>query len=672
VSSIRDTSAAAGWRGQVEELGRLATELARAPSRDEVTRIVVAAARDVPGVEAAAFVRAEPAGQAVDGDAATVVVPVPSTRADGALVVRFAAGRAIEPDERSFLAAVGALCGQALERVSLVEEAGSERKRLEALMHQLPVGVAIAEAPSGNIVAVNDRALEIWRTPPPESYPITEFTEYVAYHSDGRRYGLDEWPIARSLATGEVVQDEEVEVKFGDGTRGWVSISARPVLDGDGRVLGAVTTLVDVTESRRRAAESRFIADATDVLSESLDPDETLRQLAYLAVQRIADWCTVYTRAGPRIRMVAAAHTDPRKAELAVQLDRRYPTDPAGSAGIAQVLRTGTPQLWPSITREVIEAAAPDKDFTRILYDDLGLRSALIVPLRARGELLGALTLASAESGRTFDQRDLDFAEEFATHAALAVANARLYAEQLEVAETLQRSLLPLRLPDIAGIEAAATYRAAGSRTMVGGDFYDLWAIEERSFGVAIGDVCGKGASAAALTALARHTVRTASLTLPGHRPAEVLRWVNDAIIKRSGGGRFCTVAHAYARPAGSGFDVSIASGGHPLPFVIRADGTVEEAGQAGTLLGVIASITVHERQIHLEPGDRLVMWTDGISDRRGEGELFGEARLRKLLAASADRSPREIAAIIEDAVVRFSATEPQDDIALIVVRVTG
>jgi serine phosphatase RsbU (regulator of sigma subunit) len=319
----------------------------------------------------------------------------------------------------------------------------------------------------------------------------------------------------------------------------------------------------------------------------------------------------------------------------------------------------------------MIDAVAPDPDFTRIVYDELGLRSAVTVPLRARGELFGALTLVMAESGRVIDEHDLAFAEDFATHAALAVANARLYAAQYDLAETLQASLLPIQLPDIAGLEVATRFRPAGRGTEVGGDFFDLWQIgDEGAFGVAVGDVCGKGAAAAALTALARHTVRTASLWLPDHRPDDVLFALNDAIIKRAGKGRFCTVAHAFGRRAPGGFEVTIACGGHPLPFVARRNGGVEQPGTPGTLLGVYEEVETPVHTTLLEPGDTLIMWTDGLSERRGRGELFGEERLRDIIAANAARSPDELAEALQSAVVAFSDVDPQDDIALLVARV--
>ena len=139
----------------------------------------------------------------------------------------------------------------------------------------------------------------------------------------------------------------------------------------------------------------------------------------------------------------------------------------------------------------MVEAAAPDAEFTRIIFDELGLRSALTVPLQARGRIFGTLTLVSAESDREFDDHDVAFAEDFATHAALAVANARLYAEQEEIARRSSAASCPCGCRP-GQVETEARYHAAGERNMVGGDFYDLWEVGKGSFGIAIGDSAGR------------------------------------------------------------------------------------------------------------------------------------------------------------------------------------
>ena len=399
---IRDVSELVAWRRGLGGIEQLAADLSGAATLADVTDLIVSRSRELVGAETvAAALRTQdgaelemvgmagfderterewsrfdldirtPMGDAVRSgepvfldehdhrardypqlrlEEGETVAAVPITgRAGvlGAIAFRFRAGRRLERGDRSAMLTIGQHYGHALDRAKLFEAAESERQRLEALMNQLPVGVAIAEAPSGHIVAVNAKATEIWRAPPAGSEPITDVTPYIAFHPDGRRFSTDDWPIARSLATGEVVENEEIEVEFSDGTRGWVNISSRPVLDAGGTVLGAVTTLVDVTEPRRRETEARFIAEATDLLTESLDPEEALRRLARLVVPRLADWCAVYIREGARIRTVALEHSDPRKIELGLELNRRYPTDPDGDAGVALVMRTGMSQLTP-------------------------------------------------------------------------------------------------------------------------------------------------------------------------------------------------------------------------------------------------------------------------------------------------------------------------------------
>jgi serine phosphatase RsbU (regulator of sigma subunit) len=279
------------------------------------------------------------------------------------------------------------------------------------------------------------------------------------------------------------------------------------------------------------------------------------------------------------------------------------------------------------------------------------------------------LEFVSWESGRRYTEVDLAFVEDIATRAALAVDNARLYTEQSAIAATLQRSLLPLRLPEIDGIAIATRYRAAGPRNSVGGDFFDVWEIPDGRFGFAVGDVCGKGAPAAALTALARHTIRTASIALPDHAPAAVLRQLNDAILKRSGEGNFCTAAYGLGERTANGAEIVVAVGGHPRPYVVRADRSVDRPGQGGTLLGAFADIETHEYPASLAHGDTLVLWTDGVTERRHNGELFGDERLAALLQSLAEASVDEIAESILEAVESFSPSPPQDDVALVVLR---
>ena len=175
----------------------------------------------------------------------------------------------------------------------------------------------------------------------------------------------------------------------------------------------------------------------------------------------------------------------------------------------------------------------------------------------------------TGRSGRRFDEQDLELGEELARRCATAIDNARLYGERAYIARTLQESLLPAELPEIPGLETAARFRATGEGNEVGGDFYDLFESGGRGWTVVIGDVCGKGPDAAAVTALARYTLRAAAMR--ERLPSRSLALLNEALLRQRGDRRFCTVAYAYLETLDSGARVGFASGGHPLPLVLRA-----------------------------------------------------------------------------------------------------
>ncbi len=265
----------------------------------------------------------------------------------------------------------------------------------------------------------------------------------------------------------------------------------------------------DRGDAREPAQWSSSRAPAT-LLASSLDYQQTLRNVAGLAVPQLADWCAVdlFDDDGAR-EPVAVAHVDPAKLALAERLRATSPrssTPTRGSAGCcARANRSSTRD----IPDELLVAAAIDDEHLRLLRE-VGMRAVLIVPLAIGGRTIGALTMVNAESGRSFDAGDVEFAEQIAARAAVAVENARLYSERSAVARTLQSSLLPEAIPQIPGWDVAALYRPAGHESEVGGDFYDLWEVGE-DWLMMIGDVTGKGVGAAALTSLVRYTARAAS-----------------------------------------------------------------------------------------------------------------------------------------------------------------
>jgi serine phosphatase RsbU (regulator of sigma subunit) len=405
-----------------------------------------------------------------------------------------------------------------------------------------------------------------------------------------------------------------------------------------------------------------LLAESSEVLGESLDYRSALASLARLLVPRLADWCLIEVT-GERAGGIAA-HADPSRARLVEALAGGAGEDPGWVA--ARVAQSGVPELVRDASPESLVSAG-DSDRPSAL-DELGLRSAIVVPLRSRGRTHGVITLATSDSDRRYDESDLAFAVELARRAATAVDTARLYQDRDQVARTLQRTLLPPTLPDIPYAEIAAVYHPAGEGSEIGGDFYDAFEMGDGAWAIAIGDVCGKGAAAAAITGLARHTLRAAAFRESS--PCAVLERLNRALLREVREESFCTVAAARLSQHSHGALLTACAGGHPAPLVLRNDGTVDDATAPGTLLGIYSEIDVSDRETILAPGESVVFYTDGVTEERREGEQFGEDRLRELLAGCAGLSATGIAERIERAVLEFQPVAPADDLAVVVLRI--
>jgi serine phosphatase RsbU (regulator of sigma subunit) len=368
---------------------------------------------------------------------------------------------------------------------------------------------------------------------------------------------------------------------------------------------------------------------------------------------------------------------------LAHELQERYPADPDSPQGVLRVVRSGQSEFYPDITDEMLVAATRDAEHLRLMRE-IGFVSVIIVPLVARGRTLGAISLVSAESGRRYRQAELELAEELARRAGLAVDNARLYQNRSEVARILQEGLLPPRLPEIPNVEVGLSYVSAGA-VDVGGDFYDLFATGNgeadssgppSSWGVVIGDVVGKSTEAAAELALARYTIRAA--TMHETRPSAVLAHLNETMLRQRrerDDHKFCTVAYAKLETEGDakrGVRITVSCGGHPPPFLLKSDRRIYKIGQPGRAIGVFDDANLTEQEARLAPGDALVLYTDGVVEARSpDGLFFGEERLMALLRSSVALDASTIASRIEDAVLNFQEQSPRDDIAILVLRVS-
>jgi len=440
----------------------------------------------------------------------------------------------------------------------------------------------------------------------------------------------------------------------------WWLVKARR-LHGHSEEL-AVNLVEDLTAIKKAELGQRLLGDSGRILASSLDYERTLQEVARLAVPELADWCGVdmYDPHGA-IRPVAIAHVDPAKVQIGRDLREAYSVDPDGEAGLPAVMRGGASYLAPRVTDEELVAYATDERHLELLRG-VGFRAVMVVPISAHGQTLGALTFVSAESGRTFGEDDLALAEELGRRAGMAVANSRAYTEREQIARTLQASLRPPDLPEIDGWDVAALHEAAGEANEVGGDFFEVFEVAGGWMAV-IGDVEGKGAAAAAVTSLARHTIHAvAQLT------GDALTAVRQLDRRLRGGPELETCSVALVQLCDDA--AYVISAGHPPPIHVGAAG-VAEIRASGPLPGALPEPgDWPSERIELQPGESLVLYTDGVTDAVGaDGERFGRERLEAALAQPAG-SAQELADRIAAALSVFGRGRPQsDDVACLVLR---
>ena len=487
-----------------------------------------------------------------------------------------------------------------------------------------------------------------------------------------------------------------------DGTPFWNELYVSPVHDEEGRltnfvgVHNAITQRHGIEESlheRKKIEEERdlllvreqlaraeavevrrrlaLLAAAGPALSASLDYRETLEGITHLIVPELADWCLLdIVEDNGSVDQLAAAHADKEKEDLLRRLraHREFGEGDPGSS--AEVLRTGQSVLLPDLPDPSFYERALGRGEHLDIVLSLEPRSLMCVPLSARGRTIGAITLVSSKLDRRYDEDDLLLAEDLAYRCALAADNARLYRDRSEIARILQRSLLPPHMPEIPGVEIGAEYLSVEEASEVGGDFYDLINTVEDGWICAIGDMRGKGVEAASVTALARYTIR--AVTMKDDRPSEILAALNEAMLRQLPEDRFCTAACFRLEPqdGSTGVGVDVSRAGHPPPLLVRSDGTVEEVGCSGKVLGVFPDAKLQDTSLRLMPGEVLVLYTDGVTEARSpDGDFFGEGRLRHLLRSSVGCDAVTLAKRIKDDVLDFQEGYPRDDLAVLVLR---
>jgi serine phosphatase RsbU (regulator of sigma subunit) len=422
---------------------------------------------------------------------------------------------------------------------------------------------------------------------------------------------------------------------------------------------------------RRRAGEAReLLAAAGGVFDRSLDPRETMRAIASIAVPTLAEMCTIdlLDEDGTVGDTVAVAECEQVVTYLEA-LRITHPLDLNGEHPVARAIRSRVPVIAHALTdADTLEQIAPEHE-SREFFLWSGHDSAVAIPLIARGRLLGALSFFYRRNDRRYDPESLALMSDLADRAAMALDNANMYAARTQLARTLQRSLLPESLPVLDNLALSSAYHPVGEESEVGGDFYDVFTTPTGCWMV-VGDVCGKGPEAAAVTALVRHSIRAFAFVRSS--PAQVLGAVNEVMLGHELSQRFATAVVARMNLTLTPVRAVIAGAGHPPPLLLGADGSVDCPAVHGMMLGVRPGSNVLDLEVELEQGSTLVLYTDGLLDAGAPRRGLTPAELCGLLADHAGAAPQLLVQKLERLALSSGAGRLRDDVAIVAARVGG
>ena len=454
------------------------------------------------------------------------------------------------------------------------------------------------------------------------------------------------------------VFEGEYRIRGADGNVYWILSRGVAMRDENDELSGWVGFALDVTSRRKSADQVAFLAELSRVLSLSLDPVTTLERTAQLMVPRVSDWYAVdLVNDLGAVERVLMVHSDPRLTLRARALLKHAPSDPSYPEGAPQVIATGRPTTYDRLPPDVIARVGDDEQL-RGLLDDLSLRSAIIVPLEARGRTIGALTFVSCDPERHYDSDDLLFAYLISRRVAIAYDNARLYAREHQVADTLQRASLPETLPDVPNMSICAHYIPGAHEAEIGGDWYDAFQLPDGKLALSIGDVAGKGLQAAATMNTVRLALRAAAFE--GLPPSAVLARTNQLLLNDKP--TMVTAVFGVLDAVAQRFTCSIA--GHPMPVLITATGDIVSPVPVSQPLGVFRESNFAEQNLEIGLGSLLILYTDGLIEVDHD-IAAGETRLREVGRLALQRNEHNAARFIAESIVGSS---PSDDVAVLTV----
>ena len=410
---------------------------------------------------------------------------------------------------------------------------------------------------------------------------------------------------------------------------------------------------------RRSTRQLRGLYEISASFSESLSLEATLEAVAKTMVQLFDLDAAVIRMPGARGEVLDPKAIYVGDASLRDTAERLLALPQPMDAPLARrLLRSGRPVL-------LKPGMAGGNDAHRTLEPFLAQGgTAAVLPLATPGEILGTLTLLSLDPARPIEREAVEVAMTVAGQAALAIDNARLYQQQKDFSETMQRSLLPSELPDVGGIEVGHVYQSA-ARVDVGGDVYDFLRLDDGRLAVILGDVTGKGIQAAADMAMAKFSFRALARMHP--EPGDFLAAVNEVVVDEIETGKFITMVYVLLDPEAR--SAASASAGHPAARVVTAAGEVGELGGHGLALGIDSDQEYEVARDELAPGTTVVLYTDGVIEARRDGELYGEERLDELLRRRAGIGPQELAEAVLADCRSFAGGELSDDCAVVCLR---
>jgi len=441
----------------------------------------------------------------------------------------------------------------------------------------------------------------------------------------------------------------------------WFAISALEVALG----LVCVGLVIVLLRSRKTKRRFQVLADVAAVSESTTSLGESFDAICAILVPELGDFCMIDVIGEDSVRRVAVGVGPGAPPGFESRLRRRTPSTPGWMLSESASEKRLAPRFIERMGEADLRRLAHDDDEDLEFLRGAGIRSAITVALKARGKVTGTLTLVVAWSGRRYSREAEEFTRILGGRVALTLDNSGLFADleraeraRAEIAETLQHGLLPPPLPDIPGWSLAAMYRPAGAENEVGGDFYDAFRVAG-GWMLVIGDVTGRGAQAASITALARYTLRTAAILT--NDPLVALATLNRALLTRPETS-LCSIA-ALALSEDPGRPVRIAVAGHPPPLLVDGD-VVSEAATADPVLGAFGDVEWELSEQMVEPGQQLVLVTDGVTEASGRQGRFGEGRLRGELAGA--RNPAHAVQRLEGALHSFTEGALDDDAAIL------